>query len=189
MSEISLFIESIDMVSMFQRVLVPVLMISGIGLFILVTQTRYGRVVDRIRRINCERRNLVKEILIKRISKSEKIWNENRLRCLKEQISILVGRGQLLKNSLKFMFIVIFTSITSSLLLLIEQLIKTKLSLAIMGLFLFGMVMLFVACINVIKDIGKSYNAVIFDIDPYAPQEHSLRNNLSIMAVVREEKK
>ncbi len=185
MSEIRLFIESIDVVSMFQRVLVPVLMISAIGLFILVTQTRYGRIVDRIRRINCERRNLIKKILIKRTSKSEKIWNENRLQNLQEQISILVGRGQLLKDSLKFMFIVIFTSITSSLLLLIEQLTKTKLSLAIMGVFLLGMVMLFVACINVIKDVGKSYDAVIFDIDPYAPQKHSLGNNLGIMGVMR----
>ena len=189
MNEVRIFLESIEIVNMFQRVLVPVLMISAIGLFILVTQTRYGRIVDRIRKINYERRTMIKKALIERITRPEKIWNEKRLQCLQEQISILVRRGKLLKDSLKFLFIVIFTSITSSLLLFIEQIIRTKLSIAVLTLFVFGMIMLFMACVNVIKEVAKSYNAVIFDIDMYAPQGYRLKNELDIMAIIHNENK
>jgi hypothetical protein len=180
---------SIDIVDFFQRVLVPVLMISGIGLFILVIQTRYGRIVDRIRTLNMERRELIKQTLIKRISKFEKIWNDNRLQCLQEQMAILLRRGKLLKDSLRFMFIVIFSSIASSLILFIEQITKAPLSSIVLSLFVFGIIMLFIACINVIKEVSNSYNAVIYDIDTYTPQKYLVKNKLDLLSIVKEKDK
>ena len=124
-------IGSIDIVTLFQRVLVPVLMISGIGLFILVIQTRYGRIVDRIRILNSERLELIKKEILKKVSKIEKIWNDYRLKGIQEQVTVLIIRGKLLKDALKYMFISIFTAIISSLLLLVEQIIRFSLLLAI----------------------------------------------------------
>ena len=59
MNGLERLVESADVIGLFQSVLVPVLMISGIGLFILLIQTRYGRIVDRIRSINYERLELI----------------------------------------------------------------------------------------------------------------------------------
>jgi hypothetical protein len=172
--EIYGIIESIDIVTLFERVLVPVLMISGIGLFILVIQTRYGRIVDRIRILNSERLELIREEVVKKISKVEKIWNDYRLKGIQEQMTILVIRGKLLKDALKYMFISIFTSIISSLLLLIEQIIRVSLMLIVLTLFTLGMVMLFVACINVINEVSKSYQAVIFELDTHVPSQYRI---------------
>jgi hypothetical protein len=167
-------IESIDIVTLFQRVLVPVLMISGIGLFILVIQTRYGRIVDRIRTLNSERLELIKKEVLKKVPKIEKIWNVYRLKGIQEQVTILIIRGKLLKDALKYMFISIFTAIISSLLLLIEQIISFSLMLIILALFTLGMVMLFLACINVINEVSKSYQAVIYELDTHVPDQYRI---------------
>ncbi|HWR26661.1 MAG TPA: hypothetical protein VN316_02165 [candidate division Zixibacteria bacterium] len=45
-------IEPLDVVKLLQTVLVPVLALSGLGLFILVVQTRYGSIINRIRVLN-----------------------------------------------------------------------------------------------------------------------------------------
>ncbi|MCZ2845287.1 MAG: DUF2721 domain-containing protein [Candidatus Bathyarchaeota archaeon] len=172
--EIYEIIESLDIVTLFQRVLVPVLMISGIGLFILVIQTRYGRIVDRIRILNSERLELIKKEILKKVSKIEKIWNDYRLKGIQEQVAILIIRGKLLKDALKYMFISIFTAIISSLLLLIEQIIRFSLLLIILALFILGMVMLFLACINVIKEVSKSYQAVIYELDTHVPDQYRI---------------
>jgi len=184
MIEIGIVLGSVNVVELFQKVLVPILLISGIGLFILVIQTRYGRIVDSLRTINNERRELVKITLMKRTSKFEKIWNDNRLQSLQEQMSILVKRGKLLKDSLRFLFIVIFTSITSSLLLFIEQIINTPMSLAVLFLFLLAMIMLLLACINVIKEVSNSYSAVIYDIDMHLPQNNQIQDNIDLFAIL-----
>lgn len=167
-------IESIDIVTLFQRVLVPVLMISGVGLFILVIQTRYGRIVDRIRILNSERLELIRKEVLTKISKIEKIWNDYRLKGIQEQVTVLIIRGKLLKDALKYMFISIFTAIISSLLLLIEQIIRFSLMLIILALFTLGMVMLFLACINVINEVSKSYQAVIYELDTHVPDQYRI---------------
>jgi hypothetical protein len=167
-------IESIDIVTLFQRVLVPVLMISGVGLFILVIQTRYGRIVDRIRILNSERLELIRKEVLTKISKIEKIWNDYRLKGIQEQVTVLIIRGKLLKDALKYMFISIFTAIISSLLLLIEQIINFSLMLIILTLFTVGMVMLFLACINVINEVSKSYQAVIYELDTHVPDQYRI---------------
>ena len=181
MNGIERLVESVDVISLFQSVLVPILMISGIGLFILLIQTRYGRIVDRIRSINYERLELIKSSIIRKISKAEKTWNNYRLQALQEQMSTLVKRGKLLKYALQFMFISIFTSIFSSLLLFIEQIAKISMSSLILILFSIGMIMLLMACINVIREVAGSYKAVIFDIDTHVPEEYRIKTELGVL--------
>jgi hypothetical protein len=156
-------------VDLFQTVLVPVLLINGVGLFLLVLQTRYGRIVDRMRTLNHERRNIVKSKILSR-SEIEKTWDQNRLSDIDEQMKILVRRGKLLKDALKYMFIAIFASIIASFLLFIEMLTTVKLTLVVLFLLLFVMIMLFVAGVNGIREVTSSYTAVMFDIDTHAPE-------------------
>ncbi|MEM2964490.1 MAG: DUF2721 domain-containing protein [Candidatus Bathyarchaeia archaeon] len=179
-------IMSMNLIGLFQTVLVPVLMISGMGLFILILQTRYGRVVDRIRAINNERLELIKRSVTKRLSRIEKIWNDYRLQDLHKQMAILAKRGKLLKDALKYMFISIFTFIISSLLLFIEQVTNIPLSVAVLLSFSYGMLMLFMACVNAIKEVGGSFEAVMFDIDTHVPQEYRMKTEFGTFGDLEE---
>ena len=170
----------LDIISLFQTVFVPVLMISGIGLFTLVVQTRYGRVVDRIRAINKERLQLIKSSMAGSISNFEKKWNDFRLYDLEKQMQILVRRGKLLKDSLQFMFISIFISVLSSLLIFVEQIIGIPLNSIVLLCFTFGMLLIFMSCFYILKEVGGSYNAVLLDIHTHVPKEYRVENTLDV---------
>ena len=164
---------SVDIVGMFQTTFVPVLMISGIGLFTLIIQTRYGRIVDRIRAINAERLALMKEIAMKKISETEIVWNENRLEDLEQQMMILVKRGKLLKNALQFMFVSVFTSIISSLLLFIQYMVGMSMTLPVIIFFTASMVLIFMGSINTLREVATSYDAVVLDTETIEPRQNA----------------
>jgi hypothetical protein len=164
---------STDIVNLFQTTFIPVLMISGIGLFTLIIQTRYGRIVDSIRTINGERLGLLKEIMMKKISETEIVWNQNRLEDLEQQMSILLKRGKLLKYALQFMFVSVFTSVISSLLLFIQYFVGVLMTLPIIIFFTLSMVLIFMGCINTLREVGTSYDAVILDTKTIEPQRTS----------------
>ncbi len=168
-------IEPLDVVKLLQTVLVPVLAISGLGLFILVVQTRYGSIISRIRVLNNERLDLIKKALMKEQSEFERTWNDNRLKDIQEQMIILIKRGRLLKNSLEFIFIAVFTFIISSLLLLTEQIAKIPVSLLVLTFFTLGLVMLFMTCVNLVREVRSSYNAVMLDIATNVPDEYQIK--------------
>ncbi len=155
----------IDIVSLLQAALVPLLTVSGIGLFLFVVQTRYGRVVDRIRYISAERRELAKADYFGRLSKTEKAWNEKRIGNLSRQTGILARRGRLLRDSLRFMFVAVLTFIASAFLIFVQQITGVPLSIVILVIFSSGMVMLLLATVNVIKEVADSYSALAFDMD------------------------
>jgi hypothetical protein len=129
----------------------------------MIIQTRYARVVDRIRIINAERLELVKALAMNDISDIETVWNENRMEDLESQISILLRRGKLLKNALQFMFLSVFTSIISSPLLFIQYMVGTSMTLPIIALFSVGMVLIFMGSICTLKEMGKSFAAAVLD--------------------------
>ncbi len=170
-----IIMETVDVVKLLQTVLVPVLAISGLGLFILVVQTRYGSIISRIRVLNNERLDLIKKALMKEQSEFEKTWNDNRLKDIQEQMIILVKRGRLLKNSLEFIFIAVFTFIISSLLLLTEQIARIPVSLLVLTFFTLGLVMLFMTCVNLVREVRSSYNAVMLDIATNVPDEYRIK--------------
>ena len=152
-----------DITSLFQTTFAPVLMISGIGLFTLIVQTRYGRVVDRIRIINAERLGLLKAIAIRQISDVEITWNENRLEDLEEQMTILLKRGKLLKDALQFMFVAVFTSIFASLLMFIQYFFQIQTGLLVVIFFTVGMILIFMGSISTLREIATSYDAAVMD--------------------------
>lgn len=189
MQGFELIVETFGIIELFQTALVPILMFSGIGLFILIIQIRYGRVVDIIRTLNNERLELIKKDIMSNISKIEKKWNDYRLQDLQKQVSILVKRGKLLKNALQFMFLAIFTSILSSSLLFITQLIGMSLATVIVLIFAFGMVLVFIGCLFVIKEVTSSYSAVMFDIDTHVPREYRLKTEFGVLGDLEEGRK
>ncbi len=164
--------DQIDIVRLLQTVLAPLLGISGLGLFMLVIQTRYASAINRIRALNSERLELVKEALTRSVSENETSWNKNRSEDIRNQISILVKRGKMLRDALEFIVVSVLAFITSSLLLFIDQVTRVSLSLEILVIFAFGMIMLFLSCVNIIREIRSSYNAVLLDIATNDPGEY-----------------
>ena len=156
--------DQVDIVRLLQTVLVPLLGISGLGLFMLVIQTRYASAINRVRALNSERLELVRNTLVGTVSETEVNWNKNRLIDIQNQISILVKRGKMLRDSLQFIVVSVLTFIISSLLLFVDQITRISLSIEIMAIFAFGMLMLFLSCVNIIREIRSSYNAVLLDV-------------------------
>ncbi|MDP2907798.1 MAG: DUF2721 domain-containing protein [Nanoarchaeota archaeon] len=168
-------IDSAVVVKLLQAVLVPILTISGLGIFILVVQMRYSGVISRIRVLNGERLDLIKKSALKETRGTEKKLDDYRLKDIGEQLQTLAKRGKLLKNSLELIFIAVFTFITSSLLLLIEQTTKIPVSLLAIISFGLGLIMLFAAGIILIKEVRSSYNAVMLDIATRVPDEYNIK--------------
>ena len=62
-----------------QIILTPIAMISGVGIISLLTQTRYGRVVDSSRHLDREKLSLFRYKIAKRPSELERKLIEKRI--------------------------------------------------------------------------------------------------------------
>lgn len=167
--------EAIDTVKLFQTVLVPVVAIGGVGLFVLVVQTRYLSLTTRMRALNGERLGLIRNAILKEMTEVERNWDKDRLKAIEEQLCILKKRGKLLKDALQYIFVAVFTFILSSLLIFVEQITKVRVSLLILIIFAFGLAMLFLTFVNMVREVRSSYRAVMLDIATRVPEEYRLK--------------
>ncbi len=145
-----------DYVPIISSVLAPVLLISGAGLLALSIQTRYGRVIDRIREFGFEMRQGHPECC------SEETRNR-RKKSVVTQTEILLKRGRYLRNSLFSLYLaVLFASLTSFLILL-SFMIETKgLEIVLLSV---GMLFLVLGMASAIQDVALSYKAVELEIE------------------------
>jgi hypothetical protein len=137
-------------------VLAPVLLISGAGLLALSIQSRYGRVIDRIREFGSEMRKEHPDCC------SDELRNK-RKKSVTTQTALLLKRGRYLRNSLFFLYLaVLFASLTSFVVLasFVIDTRGTEIVLLSLGLFflVFGMV-------SAIQDVALSYRAVELEIE------------------------
>ena len=167
--------ESILIVKILQTVMVPLLAISGLGLFILVVQTRYMSLTTRMRALNSERLALIRNAIVKEMAEVEQNWDKNRLKTIEEQLSILKKRGKLLKDALQYIFIAVLTFIFSSVLIFVEHIAKIQASFLILVVFPFGLAMLFLTCINMVREVRSSYRTVMLDLGTRVPEEYRLK--------------
>ena len=89
-----------------QAMLSPAVMISACGLILLTLVPRLGRVIDRIRLLSAEKRE------IQKVEGSSK-----RIQVIDQQIKILLKRSQLLKLSSQFLFFAILLFVVCSILI------------------------------------------------------------------------
>ena len=153
-----------QLLSFFQATLVPVVMISGIGLVTLIIQTRYSRVVDSSRRLNQERLQLIKKIAGLKTNRDKKLL-KNRLDDIEIQIGILVKRGQVLKYSLFSTFLAIFDFILTSFLIIIQVFTNFMIVDIIAITFIIGMFLVLIGILLGVFDIRYSYDAVVVDLE------------------------
>ncbi len=143
----------IDIIS---GVLAPVLLISGAGLLALSIQTRYGRVIDRIRVFGAEVREDYPECCSPEM-------REKRKKSVKTQTEILLKRGRYLRNALFFLYLsVLFASITSFIIL--ASFMGDTMGTEVITLST-GLVFLVLGMISAIQDVALSYRAVELEIE------------------------
>lgn len=133
-----------DYLKLISSVLTPIALISGVGLIALTIQNRYGRVIDRIRSFS-------REYINQRDEKMREI--------VKDQIKILLRRGELLRNAMFLLFLTIFFTILSSLSILVSFILDQMLILSLV-FFVSGLISLMVGMITILAEIFISYSAV-----------------------------
>lgn len=158
-----------NIAKLLQTTVTPILAISGLGLFILVVQNRFVAITDIIRTLNRERLELTRRRALGELRGAEVGWTEARLGNLRSQITILERRGALVTRALQYIFIAIFLFVIASLFMLAEEAFEAGLSHLVLLLFVLGLGMLFLTCINLVREVQTSYDAVELDLamEPY----------------------
>ena len=151
-----------DTISLIQATIAPGVLISSCALLCLVIQTRYGRVVDRIRMFNQEHCDLrVNQSLSKSGAASEKRNEE-----LKIEVKMLLERGNYLKLSLFGLFSSILAFILTSFLVFLAYLLNT-LEIDPLAIITFsaGLVLLIAGVLYAVREVAVSYSAVVYEVE------------------------
>ncbi len=136
----------------------------GLGLFILVVQNRWVAITDTIRELNADRLGLSRERAAGYMSEAAAAWAEDRMANLHEQIAILEKRGALVRDALQYIFIGILLFVIASLVMLASQTFDVNLSSVVLLLFVLGLLMVFLTCTNLVREVRTSYEAVEIEL-------------------------
>jgi len=144
-----------------QLMLAPGLMISACGLLLLAMNNKYSLVVNRIRLLNEERRRF----LIKTGGKNSTYEENIRLESISKQISALLVRVKLVKNAVLFYTIAIAFFVLTSLLIGLQFAFSDfLLTVAIIAVFLLGMISVVSGIICAAYETKKGYDIVQLEV-------------------------
>ena len=138
-------------------VLTPAIMISCCGLLLLSLQNKYGRIIDRIRQFNTEKRTLLAKEVMTDIDKT-------RLESIEKQLEILVRRGRYQKNATLCLYIGVMLFVVTS----ISIALSFKMSaITVFAILTFGLGMLLVlfGAIFAALEIRISYRTTLLEIE------------------------
>jgi Na+/melibiose symporter-like transporter len=151
-----------QLISLIQATIAPDVLISGCALLCLVIQTRYGRVVDRMRTFNQEHFDL-------RRSKSSSQYgpeHEKRIEEIRTEVAMLVKRGNYLKLSLFGLFTGILSFILTSFLIFSAYLLNAdEIYPVTIVTFSVGLLLVIVGVLYAIVEVFTSYAAVVHEIE------------------------
>lgn len=154
----------LNAVSIIQLMLAPAIMISACGLLLLGMNNRYSLVVNRIRLLNEEKRRLLMKVGEKPITTDENV----RLVSIAKQISYLVYRVKLVRNSVLSYAIAVGLFVLTSLLLGISSVLSIfKLNYFIIITFLLGMVSVLAGVIFAGFETKKGYDIIKFEVQAH----------------------
>jgi VIT1/CCC1 family predicted Fe2+/Mn2+ transporter len=152
---------NISIVQLIQLMLAPGLMISACGLLILGMNNKYSLVVNRIRLLNEEKR----KFFSKAGEKDFKYEEDIRLQSLSMQLTDLIFRVKLVRNSvLAYTIAVAFFVITSLLIGLQFVLGNENLNILITVLFLLGMLLVLIGVIYAAYETKKGYEIINLEV-------------------------
>jgi len=150
-----------QIILLIQATIAPDVLISGCALLCLVIQTRYGRVVDRMRTFNQEHFDLKR-------SKSSSEYGpeyEKRIEEIKTEVAMLMKRGNYLKLSLFGLFTGILSFILTSFLIFSAYLLNAEEIYPVtIVTFSVGLLLIIIGVLYAIREVFTSYAAVVHEI-------------------------
>lgn len=152
---------TLNAVQIIQLMVAPAVMISACGLLLLGINNKYSLVVNRIRLLNEEKRKL----MIK-IGENKQTTDDNvRIESTLVQISALVYRAKLVRNTVLSYTTAVALFVLTSLLLGISSFLSLdKLNYFIIISFLFGMMFVLIGVVFAGLETKKGYDIISYEV-------------------------
>lgn len=152
---------TLSAVQIIQLMLAPAVMINACGLLLLGINNKYSLVVNRIRLLNEEKRRL----MIKIGEKSPTTDDNVRLESIAVQISALVYRAKLVRNSVLCYTIAVALFVSTSLVLGVSSVLSLgKLNFLIITTFLLGMSFVIIGIVFAAFETKKGYDIISYEV-------------------------
>ncbi len=152
---------TLSAVQIIQLMLAPAVMINACGLLLLGINNKYSLVVNRIRLLNEEKR----ELMIKIGEKSPTTDDNVRLESIAVQINALVYRAKLVRNSVLCYTIAVALFVSTSLVLGVSSVLSLgKLNFLIITTFLLGMSFVIIGIIFAALETKKGYDIISYEV-------------------------
>ena len=144
-----------DLIPTLQLSIGPVILISGIGLILLSMTNRYGRLLDRARRLSGDLHGTSEADQLRLIA----------------QLRILSSRAVLVRNSITFAALSILLAAILIISLFLGALLQLEIAAIIVGIFILGMLSLIISLLLFLADINFSLKALWLEIPPEGRQK------------------
>ena len=138
-----------QLIPMLQTAIGPMILISGVGLFLLTMTNRLGRLVDRSRQLKTR---LMEANGAARVA-------------IEAQLNIFVERGRILRKAIALIMISAFIAAILIIVLFFSALFEFRDAWLIGALFVASMVCLCYSLLLFIKDINRSLSALKLELE------------------------
>jgi hypothetical protein len=150
---------NIEITKFISDMLAPVVMLSACGLFLLGLQNKYSNIINRIRELTEEMREL-------KLHDELNKFQERRLRSVEKQVVRLLRRARLDKNSILNIYAAMLFFMLTSLSIALRDLgwiLRSQIPALI--LFLIGTALVFVGTIYAYLEVRISYRVVQLEVE------------------------
>lgn len=155
---------TLNAVQIIQLMLAPAIMISACGLLLLGVNNKYSIIVNRIRLLNEEKRNL----LLKVGEKPPPTEMNVRFESITKQLSHLSDRIKIVRNTVLSYVIAVALFVSTSLLIGVSSFLSLeRLNFIIIAAFLSGMISVLVGACFAGIEILKGYEIVMYEINSH----------------------
>ena len=152
---------TLNSLQIIQLMLAPAIMISACGLLLLGINNKYSLVVNRIRLLNEEKRDLLLKIGAERSTTDENV----RVESTSIQIKELVYRAKHVRNSVLSYTTAVALFVATSLLLGVSSVMSMgKLNYFILISFLIGMTFVLIGVVFAGLETKKGYDIVLYEV-------------------------
>jgi hypothetical protein len=153
--------ENLSVIQAIQLILAPGVMISACGLLLLGINNKFTSVLNRIRTLTEEKRKIVFNAAERDFLPAE----IQRIESITRQVAGLLSRAKLIRNSIFCYLCAVGLFVTTSLLIGADYFVPMiQFRYLILGMFLGGMVVVFVGVVFGVRDTLKGYNIVKFEV-------------------------
>ncbi len=154
--------QSLSVIEAIQLILAPAVMISACGLLMLGINTKFSNVLNRIRALNEEKRRLISSASDRTLAFPE----NQRLASVARQLQQLLRRAYFVRNSLLCYIAAVALFVITSLLIGVHYFSgMAGLQVAVILMFLVGMISVVMGIVYAALDTKMGYDVVRFEVE------------------------